>query len=433
MPKTNTPRGIHKLYKACTGISTDSRHILPGSMFFALRGANFDGNDFALQALEDGAKYVIVSRDLGRRDARIIRVDDTLATLQGLATYHHSDLRTPVLAITGTNGKTTTKELITAVLSRKYDILATEGNLNNNIGVPLTLLRLTPEHRFVVLEMGASHPGDIAELCHIAQPTAGLITNVGKAHLAGFGSFEGVIKTKCELFNYLRNRQLPFYLNQYNQFLASAVGDYRNAVRFPTDIELTPGGETLCYHWKFGNVTTHLVGDYNFENVLAAVAVGRRYMVSEDIIHQAIADYVPTNNRSQKIVTDHNVVIADTYNANPTSMTAAINNFYNMPAEGLKVAILGDMRELGAESEAEHRTIIEKLRNSRVQRILLVGEEFCRAFNSIEPTRFPAGVFTAFATRKELEAQLSRHPLHDCTILVKGSHSMGLEKIIPLL
>lgn len=423
---------IHKLFTASTGITTDSRNIPQGSMFVALRGQNFDGNDFALQALAQGAAYAIIDKDLQSADRRLIRVPDCMNVLQRLANLHRRRMKAKVIAITGTNGKTTTKELIAAVLGCKYNVLATEGNYNNALGVPLTLLRLRVEHEIAIIEMGASHPGDIRQLVEIAEPDAGLITNVGKAHLEGFGTFENIVKTKAELYDYLMKNHCPIFINRDNPILCTALGDYATTYSYPDDLTLLDGGDTIAYHWMRGDVKTQIVGRYNFENIRAAIAVGKYFMVPEQSAHKAIAAYEPRNHRSQLIRSERgNTIIADTYNANPTSMTAAILNYDSMKTDGLKMLILGDMRELGRESQTEHRVILERLKNANLHRIILVGTEFAYAFNEIGNLR--PGLFEVYKSRQALEQELVNHPIQNALILVKGSHGIGLEQILPLL
>lgn len=424
---------LHDLFLSSTGITTDSRNCKEGSIFFALKGATFDGNNYAAMALEKGCSYAIVDRPVGN-DNRLILVDDVLKTLQQLANYHRMTFNIPVIGITGTNGKTTTKELVNAVLRRKYNVLCTQGNFNNHIGVPLTLLGLNKEHEIAIIEMGANHPGEIDFLCRIANPTYGLITNVGKAHLEGFGSFEGVIKTKSELYRHIEKNHGTIFVNPANSFLTSVLEDNKaRIVQYPSHIALIKGQTMLKYKWSRGLVETHLCGDYNFENLMAAITVGMHFMVSEDTIHQAISEYVPTNNRSQIVQTATNTLIVDTYNANPTSMTASINNFSNMICSNMKIAILGDMLELGAESVAEHRTIIEKLRNSCLNHVILVGPEFGKALEIVDDNYEKAKLFEHYATRALLEEQLQRKNLTNVTILIKGSHGMALEKLVEQL
>ena len=369
-------------------VTTDSRKVTSGSIFVALKGEHFDGNDFVDQARKDGAAYVICG-------------ENALRDLQDLARAWRRELSLPILGITGTNGKTTTKELCAAVLSTKYNIYYTQGNLNNQIGVPLTLLSITRAHEMAIVEMGASHPGDIKELVEIAEPNFGLITNVGRAHLEGFGSFEGVMRTKAELYNYLREHGGFCFRNTDNPNLAQMAGDLKTV---PYTTGVMPEG-------------THLVGGYNAENVSAALCVGEYFGVPHDQALAAIRAYVPSNNRSQLMRTERNTVVVDAYNANPTSMTAAINAF---KGNGY---ILGAMRELGEYSHLEHQNIVNMLLERKADKVLLVGPEY-------KETTAPYPVFDDVDALCEA---LKKEPLNGYTILLKGSRSNQLEKVIPFL
>ena len=423
---------LYDIYCAHPDVTTDTRALRPDSLFFALRGERFDGNRFALQALEAGCAYAVVDdAEVARADSRCLLVGDVLRTLQALATRHRRETGIPVIGITGTNGKTTTKELTRAVLASRYRVLATEGNLNNHIGVPLTLLRLRPEHELAIIEMGASHPGDIAELCAIAEPDYGLITNVGKAHLEGFGSLEGVIKTKTELYDSLRERDGVVFVNADNELLMplteglQTVGyGYANEDFLSGDILRCDPMLSSTFVGAEGveRVQTHLVGGYNLVNCLAAAAVGRYFGVSDEQIKAAIEAYEPTNKRSQWIRTASNSVILDAYNANPTSMTAALNNFHDMEATN-KVLILGDMLELGDESMLEHEAIVRLIEDLGFTNVYLVGRQF-------EAT---ASGFATFPTTAELKTFLADHPIADSTVLVKGSRGIALESVVELL
>ena len=363
---------LYKIYLECTSVTTDSRNCPEGSLFIALKGDNFNGNAFAAKALESGSAYAVVdeAEHAPAGDSHYILVDNCLHTLQQLANYHRRQLGTRLIGITGTNGKTTTKELMAAVLLQKYNILYTLGNLNNHIGVPLTLLRLKPEHELGIIEMGASHPGDIKELVNIAEPDYGIITNVGKAHLEGFGSFEGVIKTKGELYDYLRERKnSTVFIHHDNAFLKEIAGGL-NLISYGSEDGLYISGHVtgnspyLTFEWKAGKdgehheVKTQLIGEYNFPNALAAITIGRFFDVEPGKIDIALAEYAPQNNRSQLKQTADNTLIIDAYNANPTSMQASISNFRNMEVEN-KMLILGDMRELGKDGPEEHQKIAD--------------------------------------------------------------------------
>ena len=392
--------------KSALFVTTDSRKVTPGCVFVALKGEHFDGNDFVDQARRDGAEYVICG-------------ENALTELQDLARAWRRSLSIPIIGITGTNGKTTTKELCAAVLGTKYNLFYTQGNLNNQIGVPLSLLSITRAHEMAIIEMGASHPGDIKELVDIAEPTCGLITNVGKAHLQGFGSFEGVMRTKAELYDFLRAHGGFCFRNTDNSYLAKMAGDLQTV---PYTTGTMPEG-------------THLVGGYNAENVSAAICVGAHFGVSYDEALVAIRAYVPTNNRSQFMKTERNDVVVDAYNANPTSMQAAIEAFDRSPiinhqspitnhqSPMPKAYILGAMRELGEYSHLEHQNIVNMLLERKADIVLLVGEEY-------KATTAP---YPIFENVEALAAYLQTTPLTGHHILLKGSRSNQLEKVIPLL
>ena len=443
---------IYRLFRSCKGVTTDTRTLKGGEMFFALKGENFDGNEYALKALEAGAAYAVVNADAEvakADDQRLIRVTDTLKTLQELARWHRSmtlvdgkPLR--VIGLTGTNGKTTTKELIREVLSVKYCVTATEGNLNNSIGVPLTLLKIDSQTQLAIIEMGASHPGDIKELVDIALPNFGLITNVGKAHLLGFGSFEGVKATKGELYDYLRRTSDKVFLNVDNPHLCSMASErnlhsdperpdslvlpygleYQGAQVLPSSAE----HPYLRIRLAGGRVVeTNLVGAYNADNVMAALAVGEHFGVPLEEGVKAIEAYVPSNNRSQMTRTEHNTLIIDAYNANPTSMAAALENFSNVEAD-CKVALLGDMLELGEESEKEHVSVIRSAASRGFAKVCFVGREFMTASSqaSFDQAHF-------FETSDALAGWLAANPLEGATILIKGSRGTKMEKVITVL
>ena len=376
---------IYQHYLKAYKVSTDSRKIEKDAVFFALKGENFDANDFALQVAEQGMASLVVAnrKDLPQHE-RILIVDDTLKTLQDLAAYHRTQSKAIVLSITGTNGKTTTKELVSAVLAKKYNIIHTMGNLNNHIGVPLTLLSIQPDTEIAVVEMGANHPGEIDFLCKIADPDYGLITNIGKAHLEGFGSFEGVIKTKTELYRHIKSHGKAVFVNQGNPLLWEQ-SEGQNRITYgrhcATDAPVVPGACSpyLSVVWKKHLIQTHLVGSYNFENVAAAIGVGQYFKVDENDIIKALEAYIPTNSRSQVIETQKNRIIMDAYNANPTSMCAALINFANICGKN-SLLILGDMRELGTASEEEHRSILALMKELGYKEAMLVGQSF-RAYN----------------------------------------------------
>ena len=422
---------LYELFLHHEKITTDSRHCPANSLFFALKGERFDGNQYAAKALEAGAAYAIIDNPEYLSGDRMILVDNVLDCLQQLAHRHRKALGIPVIGITGTNGKTTTKELLASVLATKFNVLATEGNLNNQIGVPLTLLRMNPYHEIAVVEMGASHPGDIDELVHIVAPNYGLITNVGCAHLEGFGSFEGVLHTKGELYDYLRHTNGKIFINQENKDLMGIAhgleqityGQHEGAFAVGHVVESNP---FLTFDWKQQGkihvVETHLVGAYNIDNVLAAVAVGRYFKIPAERISRAIAAYEPTNNRSQYKKTERNDLIIDAYNANPTSMKAALDNFASLPVHP-KAVVLGDMLELGKTSDELHSVIVRQLQAEAFDKVYLCGQHFART----------ADGFPSFTTTEELIAALRQDKLEGYHILIKGSHSMGLENVVELL
>ena len=430
-----TVEEIYSKFKECGGVTTDSRKCGPGLMFFALKGERFDGNEFVRGALEQGCPYAVMDNAglYDAADSRMILVDSVLDTLQKVAAHHRRELGTPVIGITGTNGKTTTKELTNAVMSAAYNVLCTQGNLNNSIGVPLTVLGLKSEHRYAIVEMGASHPGDIKELVEVSQPDYGLITNVGKAHLLGFGSFEGVKRTKGELYDWLREHNGTAFVNRDNVHLQQmCAGLPLIEYGKPGQEGLLVEGEVLeCnpfvkFRWrsKGGDwhiVQTSLIGAYNVDNALAAITIGLRFGVSEDKASAAVAGYVPQNNRSQLTETGRNHLVVDAYNANPTSMAAAIENFSMMKADN-KMLILGDMRELGEVSEAEHRNIVELLKEKGFTKVWLVGSEFAKVAQESE--------FRLFADVEAVNDALRIEPLNGYNILIKGSNSIGLTKTI---
>ncbi len=444
---------IYRKYKECGAVTTDTRTLKGGEMFFALKGENFDGNEYALNALEAGAAYAVVNADSDAAksdDQRLIRVEDTLKTLQELARWHRSmtfvdGKPLTVIALTGTNGKTTTKELIREVLSVRYNVTATEGNLNNSIGVPLTLLKINSGTQIAVVEMGASHPGDIKELVDIALPNYGLITNVGKAHLLGFGSFEGVMKTKGELYDYLRRTSDKVFLNADNPYLCRMASE-RNlhsdperpySLLIPYGLEYQ-GGKVLPSDAEHPYlrislpstvINTNLVGSYNADNVMAALAVGEHFGVSLEDAVKAVEAYSPSNNRSQMTRTERNTLIVDAYNANPTSMAAALDNFANVEAS-CKVALLGDMLELGEDSVAEHVAVIQKALSLGCAMCCFVGKEFSQARTSFDV--LPEGV-GFWETSDQLASSLEGMKVENAVVLIKGSRGTRMEKVIPVL
>ncbi len=427
---------LYKKYCSCRfRVTTDTRKIRGGEMFFALKGENFDGNDFVETALQSGAYWAVTDRDSIPEGRGIIKVKDSLKALQDLATYHRGQMgggRLPVIALTGTNGKTTTKNLIREVLSCRYSVTATEGNLNNDIGVPLSLLRITPKTQVAVIEMGANHPDDIARLVRICRPDYGLITNIGKGHLLGFGSYNGVKQAKGELYKWLgEHRYSLIFLNEDDEVLRRMAScqpchifgygrDYQSAEVLPT----SPEEPYLRLRLDGSVINTHLIGAYNTDNVLAAIAIGDRFGVTRKESIAAIGRYQPDNSRSQMVRTERNSLIADAYNANPSSMAAALDSFSAMLSDH-KVVMLGDMRELGEDSAEEHAKIVRRLKTSGFE-VYLVGEEFRKALDSEGSDEG----WHWFATSSELADALKLHPLEGASILLKGSRAMEMEKAI---
>ena len=439
---------LYQLYQQHPCITTDSRDCPKDSIFLALKGESFDGNKFAASAIEKGCAYAIIDEPEYKQDDRFILVDNCLQTFKDLAREHRRQFDIPVIGITGTNGKTTTKELIATVLQQKYNVLYTQGNFNNDVGVPKTLFRLTKEHEIAVIEMGASHPGDIKTLVETAEPTCGLITNVGKAHLQGFGSFEGVIKTKCELYDFLRSRKDSLiFINADNEHLIDQIGEEEEIWLSPysTDPEKQYNcisGEIIAcdpflkFRWreplmvleeegrstKWHKVQTQLIGSYNIDNLLAAIAVGINFGVERKKICEALEKYVPSNNRSQMTVTAKNHLVVDAYNANPSSMQAALENFSLMQADH-KMAILGQMGELGADSNKEHRQLVSYLEATGFDEIWLVGDNF---------RDIPCS-FRKFHDVEEVKAAIQEHCPEGFYILIKGSNSNKLFQLPELL
>ena len=469
---------LYEIYKAHPVVTTDSRNCPEGSIFFALKGETFDGNKFAVSAIEKGCAYAVVddpqlspcfrgtseaegvnNSSLLTPHSSLIVVDNVLDTLQQLARYHREQLGIPVVGITGTNGKTTTKELVATVLSKKYRVHYTQGNFNNHIGVPLTLLSIKPDCEIAVVEMGANHPGEIKTLANIALPTCGLITNVGKAHLEGFGSLEGVINTKKELYDNLAERGGHVFVNANNELLLNAlrksysslltlhsslISTYSSNPDVAADVKgrLLRCAPYVEFEWHFfdkgsktfgsqfstlnSQLSTHFVGAYNLDNMLAAITVGLHFGVAEEDICSAISEYVPANNRSQLTKTERNTLIVDAYNANPTSMMAAIDNFDLMEGEN-KMAILGDMLELGEQSEVEHQNIVRRLIDSKIEKVTLVGKEFKRACETLGVNKFEI----VDSLDDDFKSQISN--FNSQLILLKGSNGIGLYKLIPYL
>ena len=436
---------LYKIFQSHPIVTTDSRDCPKGSIFFALKGDSFDGNAYAEKAIEAGCSYAVVDEKEYCKNEHFILVDDVLTTLQQLANYHRRALGTPIIGVTGTNGKTTTKELIAAVLSQQYNVLYTQGNFNNHIGVPKTLLRLTKQHDIAVIEMGANHPGEIKTLVEIVEPDHGIITNVGKAHLEGFGSFEGVVRTKGELYDFLRKKSCAtadeekkpkvFIHGENEHLMGIAQGLHLIIYGMEDKPEYSVVGKMgecnpfLNFCWKrndgknlINHVNSHLIGSYNIYNMLAAATIGLSFGITEEKISQALANYIPSNNRSQLTVTQHNKLIVDAYNANPTSMNAALQNFCNMKVAP-KMAIIGEMRELGESSVEEHQRVVDYLKDSDIQEIWLVGEEFSKTTTE----------FRIFKNVEEVKQEIAKAIPQNLYILIKGSNATRLFQLPELL
>lgn len=420
---------IYQYYSQKYLVSTDSRKIEEGCVFVALKGERFDGNDFAYQvAQENIASCVIADRKDLPHHERLFIVDDSLAALQELARLHRKKCNIPIIGITGTNGKTTTKELTAAVLSKKYNLIYTQGNFNNHLGLPLTVLRIKPDTEMAVVEMGANHPNEIAHLCTIADPDFGIITNIGKAHLEGFGSFEGVVKTKNELYDFIRNKNGRLFVNRDNELLmnlSNGIDSNTYGKDNYADIKasIVSSNPYLIINWEGNEIKTNLVGDYNFENVMAAISAGCNFNIEKSLIIEALENYTPTNNRSQFIKSEKNEIVMDAYNANPVSMSHAIKNFRNISSENT-LLILGDMRELGKDSEKEHQVIISLIKELEFKNVILVGEEFKKTAGND---------FTTFTNVEELLAYINDNDISGKKILIKGSNGIHLEKIVNAL
>ena len=423
---------LHQRFRECTGPCTDTRAVAAGCMFFALKGPRFNANAFAPEALEKGALYAVVDEAESVISDRCLLVPDVLSALQELALQHRREFSIPLLAITGSNGKTTTKELAYAVMASDRSSLATTGNLNNHIGVPLTLLRINTSHRFAIIEMGASKPGDIAELMALAEPTHGLITNIGRAHLEGFGGYEGVLRTKTELYRHLAASVGVVFVNADDAVLMGESKHLMRRTYGASGMASTVGADAsdgaflnFRFRGKDGRdreVSTRLIGAYNLPNALAAVAVGQEFGVADDLIARALNEYVPSNNRSQFLDTGRNHVVADAYNANPSSMAAALRHFAAIPTDRKRLAILGDMLELGADAMHEHLSVVALAKELGLQ-TWLVGAEFSatnhegRTFRDVE----------------EAIEDARSEPLTGKLVLLKGSRGVRLEALIPFL
>lgn len=415
---------LYKIFNENPIVTTDSRNCPKGSIFFALKGERFNGNHYAKETIEKGCAYAIVDEIEYANGRNIIYVENVLTTLQKLANFHRNQLNIPIVGITGTNGKTTTKELIASVLQRKYKTLYTQGNLNNHIGVPLTLLQLKNEHEIGIIEMGANHPGEIKTLVEIVNPNYGIITNVGKAHIEGFGSFEGVVKTKSELYDFLRNHNGTAFVNKANEILMKSSKDISNVIYYGKDSDfesfMLNNNPFLELKWRNFCIKSKLIGSYNAENIMAAIAIGCYFSVKDDEIVKAIEEYTPTNNRSQYKKTEKNDLIIDAYNANPTSMNASIDNFNQIENDN-KIVILGDMKELGEISDSEHQKVVDKLEKLNLCKILIVGSEFGKTETKKA---------LKFTDINDLNNYLVNENFKNHLILIKGSNSMKLIECI---
>lgn len=422
---------LYRKYRESGKVSTDTRQILPGSVFVALKGDKFNANEFAAEALTKGASAAVVDEARYAIDDRYFLVDNSLEALQKLARYHRDRLKIPVIGLTGSNGKTTSKELLNAVLSKKFRTFATKGNLNNHIGVPLTILSIDESIELAIIEMGANHVGEIALLCSIANPTHGFITNIGKAHIGTFGGFENIIRGKSELYQHLITNNGQVFINSKNEILSNMAKRFGKPLFYPAKgdyyhCELLASDPFLKIKAENGEeITMQLVGGYNFENAAAALCIGKFFGVDEKLANQAVAEYVPGNMRSQIVKKESNTIILDAYNANPSSMTAAIENLAAMKAEN-KVAIVGDMFELEEEAEAEHRAIGRLLKQKNFNRVYLCGKLMRSAKDE-----FPDVML--FEKKEDLVAELKKNPVMQSTILVKASRGIGLETVVEFL
>lgn len=423
---------IYNYFISSSGVSTDSRTVKPNNLFFSLSGPNFNGNEYASKAIENGALFAIIDDPDFKKGDQYILVNNCLSSLQELANYHRKKIASEIIAITGSNGKTTTKELIHAVMSSYFKTQSTEGNLNNHIGVPITLLSIESATEFAIVEMGANKPGDIKELVDIAEPDFGIITNVGKAHLEGFGSFEGVIKTKTELYEFIKQKSGALFLNADDEILQKKASNlpaftYGKSEQANIRGEILNSDPFLKINWqipnesRFESVQTQLVGDYNFPNVMCAITVGVYFGVPYHSIKLAIETYVPTNNRSQILKTEFNTVILDAYNANPSSMEVALRNF-SLQKSNNQIVILGKMNELGSFSLDEHKNIQNLANSFPFEQVILIGEHYSQNPNNV-----------VLQNTDELFLWLKKNPLKNKNILIKGSRSNKLEQIVSLL
>lgn len=431
---------LYEIFVKHPSISTDSRKCIPGSIFFALKGDTFNGNNYAESAIDEGCAYAVVDEWEGKKPSpNIIVVDDVLTTLQQLANFHRRKLKITIIGITGSNGKTTTKELVAAILSKDFNVAFTQGNYNNHIGVPLTLLSINKSHEIGVIEMGANHQGEIKKLCEIAEPNIGLITNIGKAHIEGFGSIENVIKTKLELYDFIRANEGKVFVNKDNSTLFEHSEEMDRMLYGRDDSSLFVSGtlsaETpfLNFDWNFfehpHKVRTLLVGEYNLDNALAAAAIGKYYGIKAQLISEALETYQPKNNRSQFERTANNDLIIDSYNANPTSMKASLEFFVKIPSNSPKAVILGDMNELGAISDVEHSNLIEFVSTQQLDKVILVGPIFSHLATSFDISE----AIDVYEDIDQLIDYLKEKPIKGEYILLKGSNSIRLDKAVEYL
>ena len=421
---------LYQYFLTCTGVSTDTRQISKDCLFMALKGDKFDGNTFAKTALEQGAKYVLVSDETIATDERFLLVEDTLIAMQQLANYHRKQLTIPIIGLTGSNGKTTTKELIACVLSKKFKTLSTKGNLNNHIGVPLTLLSIDQTYDIAVVEMGANHQKEIEFLCKITEPTHGLITNIGKAHLEGFGGIEGVKKGKGEMYDFLSASGGTTFVNVSSPTILEMANSrsFKNRVDYLKDDSLIMTEDSPFVVYRSANnqtITTHLTGKYNFENIAVALKIGDYFDVSPELSNEAIANYNPTNNRSQMVEKGTNTILMDAYNANPSSMSAAVENFTKLKADK-KMVILGDMLELGEDAPAEHLALGKLVASGSFDLVILAGPLMKDALPALPKAFY-------FPDKFSLHNWIMDHPQQDTHILIKGSRGMGLESVVQFL